>query len=193
MTCCIIIRRVDACYHTRVPIPDVLGAWYRYLVLVLVRRFASCSSSQQSARTFAECSGVEAACVPRAEKNMSNILRLASYTSSAVASLTLPGTISSISVFLLWYGAMGSTYHSGQLMLLAPLLPACLAPLPVDDTLEVVPAINSRRLPLRPDVASAVLLRSLSDRPAQSLATTALEAQAAVAVVPVGLRFVARW
>lgn len=131
--------------------------------------------------------------MPIAEKNTSNILQLASYTSSAVASLTLPGTISSISVFLLWYGAMGSTYHSGQLMLLAPLLPACLAPLPVDDTLELVPAINSRRLPLRPDVASAVLLRSLSDRLAQSLATTALEAQAAVAVVPVGLRFVARW
>ena len=104
-----------------------------------------------------------------------------------VASLTLPGTISSISVFLLWYGAMGSTYHSGQLMLLAPLLPACLAPALVDD-----PAIKSRRLPLRPDVTSAVLPRSLSDRQAQSPATEYREVHAAVAAVPVGLGLVVR-
>lgn len=36
--------------------------------------------------------------------------------------LTLPGTISFMSVFLLWYGAMGRTYHSGQLTLFAALL-----------------------------------------------------------------------
>ena len=88
---------------------------------------------------------------------------------------------------------MGSTYHSGQLMLLAPLLPACLAPLLADDTLELVPVINSRRLLLRPDVTSAVLPRSLSDRPAHSLENMALEDHAAVAVAPAGLGLAVRW
>lgn len=129
-------------------------------------------------------------CALQRSKNMSENLQRSPLTPAAASEsrLTLPGTISSIRVFLLWYGAIGSTYHSGQLMLLAPLLPTCLAPSWIVD--DVLPAIISCRLPLRPDLTSAVLSRSLSDRQVQSVATTALEAHAAVAVVPEGLGLV---
>ena len=112
------------------------------------------------------------------------------FTPTPAASLTLPGTISSIRVFLLWYGAMGNTYHSGQLTLFAPLLPACLATSRLVD--DALPAIITCRLPLRLDLTSAVLSKSLSDRQAQSVATTPLEAHAAVAVVPEGFGLVVR-